>query len=107
MIAFHGDSSNVGTCQDPSSSLAKGLVPRLLSTLFTGKTSAYAASFANPTHKLRQNNVSYPLCYNSSTQVAGAKLCQDLGIFTGVVDSWSAKNSYSGNLCHACVGVCV
>ena len=27
------------------------------------------------------------------------KVCQDLGVFTGVVDSWSAKNSYSGLVC--------
>ena len=38
----------------------------------------------------------YDTC--SSTQAAGAKLCQDLGVFTGAVDSWSAKNSYSGRV---------
>ena len=43
--------------------------------------------------------VSKTLQYNSSTQAAGAKLCQDLGVFTGAVDSWSAKNSYSGRVC--------
>ena len=42
--------------------------------------------------------VSKTLQYNS-TQAAGAKLCQDLGVFTGAVDSWSAKNSYSGRVC--------
>ena len=36
--------------------------------------------------------VSKTLHYNSSTQEAGAKLYQDLGVFTGVVDSWSTKN---------------
>ena len=49
--------------------------------------------------------VSKTLHYNSSAQAAGAKLCQNLGVFTGVVDSWSAKNSYSGNLCGVCVRV--
>ena len=47
------------------------------------------------------------LQYNSSTQAAGEKLCQDLGVLTGVVDSWSVKNTYSGNLCCVCVCVCV
>ena len=50
MIAFHGDSSNVDTCPDPSSSLAKGLVPTSLYPVHK-KTSAYAASFVDHTHK--------------------------------------------------------
>ena len=33
-IAFRRDNSNVGTCPDPSSSTAKGLVPRLLCYTF-------------------------------------------------------------------------
>ena len=55
----------------------------------------------------RQMKVSKTLQYNSSTQAAGEKLCQDLGVLTGVFDSWSAKYTYSGNLCCVCVSVCV
>jgi len=72
---------------DPSSSLAKGLVPRLLSTLFTGKVSAYAGSFADHTHKMLQNNVSYAAQHG--VNIMNKAVCQN----ANVIYAWWLKPS--------------